>query len=241
MGLTGNSVLVKYLIFAFNLLFVIFGIVLISVGAAVKAKYHEYELFLDDKFFSVPALLIAIGVIIFVVAFFGCCGSVKENYCMVLTFSLLLVVIFILEFSAGIAGYVLRDNAETFLESKLKESINNYKQSNSTAKVWDVMQTNFNCCGINKPEDWDREYHDTNGTLPASCCHTEYGLWGGEPCSTASPYRNKEGCLPKLGAYVADHAAMLGGVGIGIAVIQFLGMVMACNLARTIKKSYESV
>jgi hypothetical protein len=30
----------------------------------------------------------------------------------------------------------------------------------------------------------------------------------------------REGCLEKFGTYVMDHAAVLGGAGIGIAFIQ---------------------
>jgi hypothetical protein len=29
-----------------------------------------------------------VGIIVFVVAFFGCCGAVKENHCMIMTVSL---------------------------------------------------------------------------------------------------------------------------------------------------------
>ena len=56
-----------------------------SVGATVKAYYHEYNRFLDDKYIYASDLLIVIGVIIFIISFFGCCGALKENACMTLT------------------------------------------------------------------------------------------------------------------------------------------------------------
>lgn len=56
-----------------------------AIGIAVQSAYHDYRHFLDDEFFSVPKLLIAIGIIIFFIAFFGCCGAIKENYCMILS------------------------------------------------------------------------------------------------------------------------------------------------------------
>lgn len=68
-----------------NAWFQITGIILIAIGATIHAAYSDYPHFLDDKFLSVPSLLIAIGSIIFFIAFFGCCGAVRENYCMVLT------------------------------------------------------------------------------------------------------------------------------------------------------------
>lgn len=65
--------------------FQITGIIILSVGASIKAYYDGYSTFLDTKYFSTPNLLIAIGTIVFIVAFFGCCGAVKENFCMVVT------------------------------------------------------------------------------------------------------------------------------------------------------------
>lgn len=34
-----------------------------------------------------------VGIVVFVIAFFGCCGAVKENSCMVLTVSIKLNII----------------------------------------------------------------------------------------------------------------------------------------------------
>jgi len=69
------------------LIFQITGVVILTIGAVILAEYGTYEALLDGNYFSTPGLLIAIGVIIFLVAFFGCCGSIRENYCMVLTVS----------------------------------------------------------------------------------------------------------------------------------------------------------
>jgi hypothetical protein len=41
-----------------------------------------------------------------------------------------------------------------------------------------------------------------------------------EECNTLSKGLHREGCLKKFGIFVMDHAAMLGGAGIGIAFIQ---------------------
>lgn len=69
-------------------MFQITGIVILTIGAVILGEYGTYEALLDGNYFSTPGLLISIGVIIFIVAFFGCCGSIRENYCMVLTVSI---------------------------------------------------------------------------------------------------------------------------------------------------------
>jgi CD63 antigen len=76
----------KFTSFLINFdLFQITGIVILSVGAVIQAFYHSYSHFLDDRFLSAPALLIAVGAIVLIVSFFGCCGAVKENHCMIMT------------------------------------------------------------------------------------------------------------------------------------------------------------
>lgn len=56
-------------------------------------------------------------------------------------FSVLLLVVFILELSGGIAGYVLRDSARDFLKGKLNESMHKYDSSIETQEVWFGLQT----------------------------------------------------------------------------------------------------
>nr|CAD7432222.1 unnamed protein product [Timema monikensis] len=205
------------------------GIVVLSVGAVIKTAYYNYEDFLDDSFFSVPSLLIAIGAIVIIVSFFGCCGSVKENHCMVITFSVFLIFIFILELSAGIAGYVLKNNAEQFIVDKLNETMNKYNNSTEITKAWDELQTEMTCCGIHSASDWSPKAPTTLPTnvseapilnLPMSCCSPVNGMWGSVNCTEDSPNLYKVGCLNKLGLFAKEHAVTLGGVGIGIAFLQ---------------------
>lgn len=87
---------VDYVVILFAVLFIlsrfcffytlqITGIIILSIGATIQGVYHGYKEFLAQNFVTVPDLLIAIGIIIFIIAFFGCCGAIKENYCMITT------------------------------------------------------------------------------------------------------------------------------------------------------------
>lgn len=81
---------------------------LIIVGAVVRDKYGDYFSYADSSFANVAVFLIIVGVIVFVIGFLGCCGAIKENYCMVTTFSVLLGIIFILEIVAGAIGFAYK-------------------------------------------------------------------------------------------------------------------------------------
>jgi hypothetical protein len=74
------------------------------------------------------------------------------------------------------------------------------------------------CCGNNNYKDWEHVFNNTS--LPMSCCSPSHSAVGTEECNAASKTLHPEGCLKKFGIFVMDHAAMLGGAGIGIAFIQ---------------------
>ena len=63
------------------------GILIIGLGTTILAIYNHFDSFLEDRFFSPANLLIAVGCIVFVVAFFGCCGAARESTCMIMIVS----------------------------------------------------------------------------------------------------------------------------------------------------------
>jgi CD63 antigen len=96
----------------FSFFFQLSGLTLVVVGGVIQGVYSQYLDFLGDQFFNAPVLLVVVGCLIFFVTFFGCCGAIKENHCMTITFSVLLALIFLLEMGAGIGAYMLRDKVK---------------------------------------------------------------------------------------------------------------------------------
>ncbi|XP_059616980.1 CD63 antigen [Phlebotomus argentipes] len=238
--LSGGDNVIKYLLFIFNFLFVITGIILLSIGLAVQGAFFSYEHLLEDRFFAIPAFLIAIGIIIFIIAFFGCYGAIRENYCMVLTFSILLVLVFILELAAGISGYVLRNETEALLERSLRDSmqdfVNNNPAATGTTGLWDAIQQKYECCGVHNSTDWTQVANNTEKKLlPMSCCEIPQGQMGPFECTDARLGDRAQGCLSGFSSYIMAHAVSLGAAGIAICIIQFIGIFFACYLARQIK------
>lgn len=60
---------------------------LIAVGVAVQLVLRQ-TITQEVTFGSlVPVLIIVVGAFLFLVAFVGCCGACKENYCLMVTVS----------------------------------------------------------------------------------------------------------------------------------------------------------
>lgn len=53
------------------------------MGILVQIALHKTFMINDASASGAPIVLIGVGVVIFFIAFFGCCGAWKENYCMV--------------------------------------------------------------------------------------------------------------------------------------------------------------
>lgn len=234
---------IKYLLFVFNLIFFITGIVICSLGVSIKAYFTQYHFILEDQYFSVPNLLIAVGAIIFFIAFYGCYGAIRESFCSIAFFSILLILIFILEFAAGISGYVLRNQTSEFLLEKLNVTLHNYEPNgtnNSNTKFWDEIQQDFKCCGINSFKDW-HEVTALKGSLPFSCCAPQIGLIEWSFCNSSTQTLFTNGCVTEFGKYVEDHALSIASGGLALAFVQLLGIIFSCYLAKQIKMSYETV
>ena len=80
-----GSVIKLYVMFFIQ----ISGIVILTIGIMIQQMYSNYKVFIDEKLFSLPVVFIIVGVFIFVVAFFGCCGAIQESNYMLVTVSII--------------------------------------------------------------------------------------------------------------------------------------------------------
>jgi len=65
------------------------GLALIIIGSVAAAKLTPYSSAADVHFNGVGVFIIVIGIVIFLISFFGCLGAYKENYCLLITVSYL--------------------------------------------------------------------------------------------------------------------------------------------------------
>jgi len=232
----GGMKCVKYILFAFNLLFFLAGLGLIITGAVVQTRFRSYFDFFGGSFSGAAIVLIVIGSIIFIIGFFGCCGAYKENYCMTMTFAALLIIIFIVEIGAGIAAYVMKEKVKGLVQEYMEKAIPKYDkpESEGITETWNAMQHDFKCCGAKNYTDWKAAGIKE---VPRSCCIKENAA-----CDTSKITDiHTDGCVKGFVNFVKDNVLIIAGVGIGLAFVQVFGILLACCLARSIKKEYEVV
>ncbi|KAL9914624.1 leukocyte surface antigen CD53-like isoform 2-T2 [Glossina fuscipes fuscipes] len=230
-----STALVKFVLFVFNVLFAISGLAILITGSVVLSQMNDFNYFLDQNATGPPIVLIVTGLLIFVIASIGCIGVIRESPKLLLTFALLLGIVFIMELAAGIAACFYRADMNNRLRSALEDSM---RQSDKTdLDAWNHIQSEMMCCGIDNPSDWRRL--SLNKTLPASCCRPPYiDEKVGHCFDSLALGKDKyfqDGCLNKLEMHISGNVMTLMIVGVCIAFLQILGIILAVYLASTVR------
>lgn len=246
-----GTICLKYLLFIFNLLFWLAGGAVMAVGIWTLVDKSDYISLLSSSTYMIAAfILIGAGAVVMFTGILGCCATIREQRALLLVFCVLLLIIFLLEITAGILAYVYYQecfplcyqlNAE--LRADLKERmVENYQQPGQEhiTRAIDRLQQDLKCCGSNSSADWrDGAWIQTPGAnrrlVPDSCCKTPT-----EHCGLrdhpSNIYKVEGGCISKLEEFILQHLLILGSVGLGIAFIQIVGMIFTCCLYRSLKE-----
>ncbi|XP_068454076.1 CD63 antigen [Clinocottus analis] len=238
MVVEGGMKFVKFLLFFFNFIFWLCGLALIVVGILVQVGIHKTLLMKDVSASAAPVVIIALGVVIFFIAFFGCCGAWKENYCMVTTFAILLLLIILVEIAAVIVGYVFRNKLSNIVQDSLTDMIAGYANGTDEFKsTVDKLQEDLKCCGANSSSDW-RAFGIDGNSVPDSCCVTLAPDCGKGTMTDAAKVHQK-GCHDALEAFLKKNILWVIVAALIIAGLQILGIVFSCLLMRGIRSGYE--
>jgi len=233
----GGMKCIKYLLFGFNLLFFLIGLGLIITGAAVQTKFSNISRIIGDSELSLAYVLIGIGGIIFIVAFFGCCGAIKENYCMLNTFAACIFLVFVLEIGTVAAGFVLKDAISETVTDGMETSMAKYEEK-PIQSAWDFIQGEFSCCGASNATEWFKHFQGKK--VPQSCCKKQTPDCGIIKDNNWSGV-NTEPCLMSLQNTVEENLLNVIIAGAVVAVCQIIGIMLGCYLAKNIRKQYEII
>ncbi|XP_023291920.2 23 kDa integral membrane protein-like [Lucilia cuprina] len=214
--------IVKYILYIFNLIFVICGILLIVLGSLMLKNIGDFSDFPEANTETIPILIIILGCIVFVVAFFGCCGSIRESICCTTTYAVFMFILFALQVALVVWIFVKR---QQFLNT-MGEAVDKAWEKNDSANGYpmNALQIALNCCG-------KTSYLNYGGNVPSSCCGTMTG-----ECPQ-SVYVNKPGCRDTFVDFWATNTNIIRYAGIGVALVELVAFTFACCLASSIRKS----
>ncbi|XP_018526479.1 tetraspanin-33 isoform X3 [Lates calcarifer] len=226
------SPFVKYLLFMFNFIFWIISLVMVSIGVYARMMKHA-EAAMACLSVDPAMMLLVVGVLMFIITFCGCVGSLRENICLLQT-----------------------------ARSKVTEMINNaiihYRDDIDLQNLIDFGQMEFGCCGGVTYTDWSRNMYfncskDNPSTercsVPFSCCiiskekvvvNTMCGHYMQNfEYLEAGDHIHTNGCIDKLVNWIHSNMFLLGGIALGLAIPQLVGILLSQILINQIKDQIE--
>ncbi|XP_038010205.1 uncharacterized protein LOC119708189 isoform X1 [Motacilla alba alba] len=133
------SPVAKYVLFFFNLLFWMISMVMVAVGVYARLLKHA-EAAMACLAVDPAILLVVVGVLTFLITFCGCVGSLRENICLLQTFSVCLTIIFLLQLAAGALGFVFSDKARGKVSEIINGAIVHYRDDLDLQNLIDFGQ-----------------------------------------------------------------------------------------------------
>ncbi|XP_003206356.1 tetraspanin-4 isoform X3 [Meleagris gallopavo] len=218
---------IKYLMFVFNLLFWLGGCGILGVGIWLAVTQGNFAT-LSSSFPSLSAanLLIVTGTFVMIIGFVGCIGAIKENKCLLLSFFIMLLIIFLLELTVVILFFVYTDKIDKYAQRDLKKGLHLYGTDGNIGltNAWSIIQTDFRCCGVSNYTDWFEVYNTTR--VPDSCC-----LEFSENCGLHSPGTWwKAPCYETVKIWLQENLLAVGIFGLCTVLVQILGLTFAMTM-----------
>lgn len=156
-------------------------------------------------------IAIGAGSFLFVLGLLGCCGAAYHNDCLLRSYIFVLVLFILAEIGIGL--YI----GLGFGTDQLTQIWNSSDENSK-----DVIHVAFKCCGFHSPT----ESYPTG--VPNSCFDPAAG----------DAYM--DGCYSKLVAAISNLDIILICVGASVALLEILGILMACFLACNGKQHSEN-
>ncbi|CAH0553802.1 unnamed protein product [Brassicogethes aeneus] len=257
-----GSCFAKYILCCFNFVIFLAGSLVLGIGTWLAVDKNSFiglskvvpneniqQFTQTGVIEQMSYVLIAIGAFMFIVSFLGYCGALRESQCMLSTYGILLLIILILEITAGGLAIIYKTKAEEETRNLLKTTITKYysgaENGNAVTLSWDHLQANLQCCGVDGYTDYQANsaWARQSKVVPESCCVLEPGR---DPlvlkplASTCTSSPNdvnsyyKKGCYTALVNMIMTHLNTVIYVCIGLGLVEVLGIFFAFCLSKSI-------
>ncbi|XP_025065645.1 tetraspanin-18 isoform X2 [Alligator sinensis] len=213
----------KYLMFLFNFFIFLGGACLLGVGIWVIVDPTGFREIVaaNPLLFTGAYIMLAMGAMLFLLGFLGCCGAIRENKCLLL--------------------FLTRE----FFTKELKKHYQGNNETDVFSSTWNSVMITFGCCGVNGPEDFQMASHfqhlHSGDAVPEACCQRALQTRDGpfikkEDCLQGlEMYQNRQGCYTVILISFETYVYLAGALAIGVLAIELFAMIFAMCLFRGIQ------
>merc|ERR1719419_1771799 len=154
-------------------------------------------------------IIVISSCIILFLSMFGCFAAFKEVKCLLLTYFVFMLLLFIILLVGGILAYIFREQVSNTIQAEMIHDIRNYNPAdpdNRITKAWDETQKQLSCCGLMTEQvslSWEMWRYNKflNPTsefsvVPSSCCLPGEIVFRGAPPWWKKSFRETVWPLP---------------------------------------------
>ncbi|XP_039501660.1 23 kDa integral membrane protein [Drosophila santomea] len=214
--------MVKYILFIFNTIVSIIGILGIVYGVLILKSVGTIEVNGVQGFppqALMPIILISLCSIVVFISFLGCCGAIRESVCMTMSYAVFLLILLILQLTLVVLMFTQKDKIQNAMGNVIEQAWES--DSAQEGDIFDAIQQSMHCCGSNSALD----YINKGKLLPSSCCSG----------SCLNPANYYPGCRGKFIDLMSARGENVNYVGIGLIVGELIGFIFACCLANNVR------
>lgn len=213
-------------------------ILLISSVVYIQETRKLTDVWKELHSISIFSLIISIFLILITICFIYVVS--RQFPALISVFSALLAITAFLSAICIIIVLPSQINITANTRNSTIEVFSNYSEASnisSTKSLVDYIQQTFECCGVNKPEDWINQYLDGIST-PDSCCKN---LVSG--CGRKS-LNNRErifthGCNPPFTSFFENRYQLIIGLNLFVIIFAVLTTVFGFLFERFIRNQYQ--
>lgn len=209
----------KHLLLLLNFIFTLLGIVLIAFGIFVLISASNNNV--DHGETLAGALIIVLGVVIVVIAIFGCLAAIHESRTKLIAYIISLVVLILLQLIlAAMASQGTKDGLSGSVHDGFEQLWEDEVKAPGALAYYEDW---LHCCGVNSTDDYHHIQHD----IPRTCCKDHN-------CQIVDNIYT-EGCQAKFEAYLSGKMLMFGVVSWILIIGEIIGAVLAWMLYSSVK------
>lgn len=228
----------RTLLFILNILFLLFGLAITSLGIYIKvngnfdaitAAHNITQALGGDTMQWIAIVMIVVGLFTACLATFGCLGAHFKNRGFLYSYALSLTLIVLIEFAAVIVILRFRNDLWKSYDSGFADIFNQAYEHDQTEtiKVIEKLEREFQCCGV----DSSKDYEKISKPIPPSCYP------GQDP--ERHPYPYSFGCAETVAIWVWAKLPVFAAVLGVILFIEIFGILSSLVLGVAISHSSD--
>jgi hypothetical protein len=215
-GVYGCAVFAKYGLFILNVIFFLLGIGLIAAGGVVVSNTQDFLAILGSTTNLIGGVIIGFGAFVFLTAFSGCCGALRESSCLLKSYFWIVVGALLVEATLAIIMFA----SPLFGDFVSTTGFDAFVDLNKTnTPLLESFEESVQCCG------WKM----TNDTYTADPTYPDFCFPNKDVTAKINPP-----CYNVVSDFFDDHIEITIAVIVTVIVIQLVGESMAVIMWRNI-------